>query len=1207
MSSRAVVSTPQVLAAQEGSKDRDDEATAASECTSLDFIAPSDAVKSLFSVPYNTDGAISVAVHNMDGTLLLDAVGDVTPKPKRGRRRPRPASFDNSIQTLKLQESSEQTLAMVTSILEDTSFLTSVSPDDQEELEQDTTKVSGRANAAVQLIPGENLSDLSQRLPDPENYTNVPLPAIPREYINWKFHDLQLLVSSEALIYRDPHAVTVRVEDADKMRHVLDIHEENVRRGDFVADYKLAMLQRQGKPTYAQQAAGDVQDNTSIAGLPFAAPDYDRVHLQTCSVPSSTTPLGGLLSERSQKTPQALADGNPVCAVLDAYLDNIMANVPQLALCLREKGLIQSVKLLETEDIPSSLMLRSTLETSDTFSISKIDTVADGKPLFSPQIMDMNATSLLRFLKSNCTRNNSTYLLQREAGHSDIQLYDISSISAQRQRKWIWWLAMMSYRFALRLRHLSINEAESSARQRAFRSRQRSLLQNALNLLDDLTDMGGSANETLCAAVRENLAETFLVGTGNVFDDQRNDPVDIDRPVTTSSPPYANVSVDALNKAQDHLQLGIKKLLPFFESTRKKMERSKDFQNDSSIKVSDGNSSSSDDDSVTGEALSLELQSISLQLFSLHHKLINVSLRLAEHHLSNYYSSSAMQALRTSARTIAGAISILRHRESSQETHLRLSLRYQFTWLWEHCGHFARSFAADELWRERGHACGDDIISVLRDVENIVTVDTDLFNPGDWFNFVLSDAPITDDTGGLVSLHEISSIVEKEFATTISEVQKATKVLDQQKTIQREKRRVLVSACVSYSRAIGIFEEIIRIEDADKSTKDTSFAQDSSSSNEFLSLLRQRLGDSCNEIGKILLQELRHLISSKKDIPTAEIMLHSAQFWFDEGLTAFESCRDLRNLALLRCNLCQCWKIRANTGFISSNEEPSASHAENCLQTAADHLQKAHEALGEREVDPVTWDMVSQELAATFLVLGVRRRQSALGGGSSPVFAQALRLSPGQERGIVEPMEQALHIYQDSGNEHQAAAANYQLALFYSKVWTCQRDEMKTREKLSAAFANYAAAHSYFGRAPSGNESTFVILCLDLSNLYAAVSGEEFLSKALSRCLDTTDCFSKASVEAARGRKDPNEWFVKMETLASSVEERIFKLLVSLVKLEKESNADSTQYKDIYRTALTSKMTVQKQRKSEDVTSRLAASYELLASVTTACTKCFES
>jgi hypothetical protein len=1177
MSSRAVVS--QAVPAS----DQNDYAPS----EALDFIGPSNAVKSLFSVPYTTDKSMSVAVHNIGGTLLVDTVGEEDVVQPRSRRRPRPATFDRK------PTPQDDTLAMVTSMLGES--LLSGSFDDEETDEEDDDEKS----LQLQLLPGDSVTDLTHRLPPPEQYSTIPLPSPPREYLKWKFHDFQLLVGSDALIYGDSHAV--RVADAQEMQTILKGHEESVRRGDFVPDHQLARLQQQGKPSYAQ-ALDDQNKSFKSQSSSFSAPDLDQVQLQTCIVPSSTTPLGGLLSEQVQQQPHALTS-RPVCTVMDAYLDNIMANVPQLALCLREKGFIQSVKLLETKDIPSSLMVRSTLETTDGFSISKVDTTSAGEPLFSPQIMEMNASTLLRFLKANCNRDNSTYLLRREAGQTDIQLYDISAISADRQRKWIWWLATMSYRFALRLGHLSA--MESSARRRSFRCRQRSLLENALNLLEDLADMDGSVHETLCAAVSENLADTFLCGT----DEEENEHKDSDKPATISSPPYAHVTVDALGKAQDHLKLGIKKLMPLLERTKQKATASKERRNrrKKSVKVLDENCSSSSDEEDPEKTNLLELQSISFQLFSLHHKLINVSLRLAEHHLNNYWSSSAMQALRTAARTIADAIALLRLREPNDEYHLQLSLRYQFTWLWEHCGHFARSFAADGLWRERGHTCGDDVISLLRDVERAVVVETDRYNPNDWFNFALGDAPITDDTGGLVSLNEVGSIVEKNFATTISEVQKATRVLDRQKLIQRDQRRVLVAACVSYSRAIGIYEEILRVEDNHDASQEGSALTQEAASNEFLSLLRQRLGDSCNEIGKILLRELRQLMTSSKETSVAEVMLHSAQFWFDEGLQAFEACKDLRNLALLRCNLCQCWKIRANASFATTEEiKEGSTHAEECLQIAADHLQMAHEALGERDIDPMTWDMVSQELAATFLVLGVRRRQTALGAGTTPVLAQALRLSPGQERGIVDPMERALKIYEESGNAHQAAAANYQLALFYARVWTCQRDETKTREKLSAAFNHYAAAHAYFGSAPSGNESTFVLLCLDLSNLYAAVSGKECLSKAVSRCLDTTDCFSQNVVDAAHVRGDQAEWFEKMTTLASSVEDRIFKLLVSLVKEEKDGG--STRYVELYRAALTSKIEMKQRNVNDgDLPSKLAASHDLLSAVKTAHQRSFSN
>ena len=266
-------------------------------------------------------------------------------------------------------------------------------------------------------------------------------------------------------------------------------------------------------------------------------------------------------------------------------------------------------------------------------------------------------------------------------------------------------------------------------------------------------------------------------------------------------------------------------------------------------------------------------------------------------------------------------------------------------------------------------------------------------------------------------------------------------------------------------------------------------------------------------------------------------------------------------------------------------------HADDCLRQATHHLQAAHEALGVRDFDPYSWDMVSTELAATLLVLGVRRRQALLGSSSSTVTNDAgpvqlwkavtTRLSPGSERSIVDPLTRALDIYKQMENKHQAAATHYQLAQFYCKIWTCQRDEAKTREKLAAAFQHYNAAFAYFAQASRGNEATFCLLCLDIASLYSTVSGHDFIEKALVRCLDTVACFGVESILAAASSKDlakRRDWFETLDTLASSVEDRIFKLLKSLVRLEESKTGEAAIggikiFKDLYRTGLTQKIT----------------------------------
>jgi hypothetical protein len=290
------------------------------------------------------------------------------------------------------------------------------------------------------------------------------------------------------------------------------------------------------------------------------------------------------------------------------------------------------------------------------------------------------------------------------------------------------------------------------------------------------------------------------------------------------------------------------------------------------------------------------------------------------------------------------------------------------------------------------------------------------------------------------------------------------------------------------------------------------------------------------------------------------ITLISAQFWFLKGLKQFTSIKDLRNIALLRCNLCQCCKIQANTNVVLPEEENSLrNNSESYLQEAIDHLVLAHNAMGERDADPIMWGMVSDELVATLLVLGVQRRQATLSSSSGPLLFQALQLTPGAEKAIVEPMERSCYIYKSLGTpraSHQAAAVHYQLAPYFSKVWTCQRNEAKTRGKLAAAFKHYGLAHQFFFQHIEGNETTFIVLSLDFSNLYSAVSGEECLLKALLCCLDTRIAFSCPVAPAITKQK---------ATIADNFKARVSKLLLNLVKFD-------DKYESMYRKVLAHKM-----------------------------------
>lgn len=77
---------------------------------------------------------------------------------------------------------------------------------------------------------------------------------------------------------------------------------------------------------------------------------------------------------------------------LEAWLDNVMASVPELAICYHENGVVQGYELLKTDDI---FLLKGISE--------------DGTPAFHPQVVQQNGLSVLRFLQDNCKQDPGAY------------------------------------------------------------------------------------------------------------------------------------------------------------------------------------------------------------------------------------------------------------------------------------------------------------------------------------------------------------------------------------------------------------------------------------------------------------------------------------------------------------------------------------------------------------------------------------------------------------------------------------------------------------------------------------------------------------------------------------------------------------------------------------------------------------------------------
>ncbi|KAJ4810857.1 Erythroid differentiation-related factor 1 [Rhynchospora pubera] len=100
---------------------------------------------------------------------------------------------------------------------------------------------------------------------------------------------------------------------------------------------------------------------------------------------------------------------------LDAWLDNLMASVPELAICYHRNGVVQGYELLKTDDI---FLLKGVSE--------------DGVPAFLPQVVQQNGLAVLRFLQDNCKQDPGAYWLYKGAGEDVIQLFDLSTMPTNR-------------------------------------------------------------------------------------------------------------------------------------------------------------------------------------------------------------------------------------------------------------------------------------------------------------------------------------------------------------------------------------------------------------------------------------------------------------------------------------------------------------------------------------------------------------------------------------------------------------------------------------------------------------------------------------------------------------------------------------------------------------------------------------------------------
>lgn len=168
---------------------------------------------------------------------------------------------------------------------------------------------------------------------------------------------------------------------------------------------------------------------------------------------------------------------------LDYWLDNLMCNVPQVAMCYHLNGIVQRYEVIDTEDIPQ-------LENSK----------------FSPQVIYDVAQNILSFLKANCTKEGHTYWLFKGSGEDVVKLYDLTSLcydkpGSHEQNPFSTPVAILLYQVAKNLLQTGTNRAEHEL------ASTKHLLENCVKLLDAKT------HPELVTSAYYLLSELYLFGT----------------------------------------------------------------------------------------------------------------------------------------------------------------------------------------------------------------------------------------------------------------------------------------------------------------------------------------------------------------------------------------------------------------------------------------------------------------------------------------------------------------------------------------------------------------------------------------------------------------------------------------------------------------------------------------------------------------------
>lgn len=159
-----------------------------------------------------------------------------------------------------------------------------------------------------------------------------------RQYLAWKFHEMKLLVGSDACICtapktnnpvsdgsssdqrRNDDTMTIRLAELKEFEAQVTQHQKFVSNGHFIPDSSSFVKQRESK-SYAEMVSIEEKSSNRKNVVPgsFNPINFHDISLQNTSLPPNS--MTGLMTNKQYVNNDSTS--SPVWTCIDAYLDNV--------------------------------------------------------------------------------------------------------------------------------------------------------------------------------------------------------------------------------------------------------------------------------------------------------------------------------------------------------------------------------------------------------------------------------------------------------------------------------------------------------------------------------------------------------------------------------------------------------------------------------------------------------------------------------------------------------------------------------------------------------------------------------------------------------------------------------------------------------------------------------------------------------------------